>query len=244
MTNPDDQPWPDVLDDVTKALETLTAALEGDDDFSVLLQRVCDQVVRAVPGVDEVTVTMLRDGSPWTAATTSDTAADLDRDQYRADDGPCLRAARSGALFRVSVADVADKWPVFVQDAVAAGFGSFLSAPMTIDDEYAGAINCYSSRGHGFVELDEKLLDLYVSATTAALRAHRRYERARAMAEQLVIALDTRAVIDQAKGILMALRQIPAEEAFAVLVAQSQRENAKLHTVATRFVAHASGSRE
>ncbi|MCS7482975.1 ANTAR domain-containing protein [Umezawaea endophytica] len=241
MTDPDDHPWPDVLDDVTSALETLTAALAGDDDFTVLLQGVCDQVVHAVPGVDEVTVTMLRDGSPWTAATTSDTAAGLDRDQYRADDGPCLRAARSGALFRVSAADMADEWPVFIRDAVAAGFNSFLSAPLTIDDEYAGAINCYSSRGHGFADLDEKLLDLYVSATTAALRSHRRYERAHAMTEQLVVALDTRAVIEQAKGILMALRQISAEEAFAVLVEQSQQENAKLNTVATRFVTRASG---
>jgi hypothetical protein len=243
MNDPTGQSWPDVLDDVTDALGTLTEALDGDEDVEVVLQRVCDQVVRALPGVDEVTVTMVVGGTPTTAATTSTAAADLDRDQYRANDGPCLRAARSGELFRTSAADVADQWPTFVRDATAAGFDSFLSAPMTIDDSYAGAINCYSSRGHGFAELDEKLLDLYVSAATAALRSYNRYRQARAVAEQLVVALDTRAVIDQAKGILMALRQITAEAAFAVLVEQSQHENAKLHTVAARFVARASGGR-
>jgi AmiR/NasT family two-component response regulator len=62
--------------------------------------------------------------------------------------------------------------------------------------------------------------------------------RARDTGEQLRIALDSRAVIDQAKGILMALRQISADEAFTLLVEQSQRENVKLRDLATRFVAH------
>jgi AmiR/NasT family two-component response regulator len=54
----------------------------------------------------------------------------------------------------------------------------------------------------------------------------------------LRIALDSSAVIDQAEGILMALRQIGADEAFTLLVEQSQRENVKLRDLAGRFVAH------
>lgn len=61
-------------------------------------------------------------------------------------------------------------------------------------------------------------------------------------AEQLREALDSRAIIDQAKGILMALRQISAEEAFALLVEQSQRENVKVREVAVRFIALTTGA--
>ncbi|MEV6909089.1 GAF and ANTAR domain-containing protein [Amycolatopsis sp. NPDC051071] len=237
-----DETWPSVLDEVTGALETLTAALDSVEDFTVLLRQVCEQVTQAVPGVDEATVTLLTDdGSPTTIATTSEVVTELDHDQYAGGDGPCLRAARTGKLVRISVDDAADLWPAFAKDAKAAGFGSFLSAPLVIDADHSGAVNCYSARRHGFAELDEKLLDLYTSAVTAALRAYSRYQRAHDTTDQLRTALTTRAVIDQAKGILMAIRQISADEAFTLLVEQSQRENIKLRDLAVRFVDHATG---
>ncbi|WP_116201721.1 GAF and ANTAR domain-containing protein [Amycolatopsis circi] len=234
--------WPVALDDVTSALETLTAVLSTEDDFRLLLHQVCEQVTAAVPAVDEATVTLLRDGNASTAATTSDIAAELDRDQYAVGDGPCIQAASSGKLVRVAIAEAAERWPRFARDSEAAGFGSFLSAPLVVGDGQSGAVNCYSAHDHGFADLDEKLLDLFTSAATAALRVHARYTRARQTAEHLETALSTRAVIDQAKGILMALRQIDAKEAFAVLVEQSQRENVKVRDLAARFVAYATGA--
>jgi GAF domain-containing protein len=232
-----DDSWPEVLDEVTGALETLTAALDGVDDFTVLLRRVCEQVTRAVPGVDEASITLLADGVATTAATTNDTVAALDRDQYAAGDGPCLEAARTGNLVRVSLVDAAERWPTFATDSAAAGFVSFLSAPLVVEDGCAGAVNCYSTRDHGFAELDEKLLDLFAGAVTAALRTHRRYQQAHETAEQLREALTSRAVIDQAKGILMALYKVSADQAFTLLVEQSQNDNIKVRDLATRIIA-------
>jgi AmiR/NasT family two-component response regulator len=80
------------------------------------------------------------------------------------------------------------------------------------------------------------LLELYVTAVEAALRATSRYLSARRQAAHLRTALVSRAVIDQAKGIIMGARGITAEEAFQVLVEQSQQENVKLHDIATRLV--------
>jgi len=236
-----DESWPAGLDEVNAALKTLTASLEVRPDLPVLLQQVCEQVTAVVPGVDEATVTLLTDGAPTTAATTSEIAAQLDRDQYAGDDGPCLRAARTGALVRVSVAEAVDQWPRFAKDATTAGFGSFLSAPLVVGDGHAGAVNCYSASGHGFVDLDEKLLDLFTGIATALLRVHSRYLGAAASAGQLRMALESRAVIDQAKGILMAFRQVDADEAFALLVERSQRENRKLRDVATHIVTRVTG---
>jgi hypothetical protein len=104
-----DRSWPTVLDEVTGALESLTATLDTADDFTILLHQMCAQVVHAVPGVDEATVTLLTDNQPSTVASTSDVVTELDHDQYTVGDGPCLEAASSGKLVRVSVADAAGK---------------------------------------------------------------------------------------------------------------------------------------
>jgi hypothetical protein len=236
-----DKSWPAVLDEVTGALASLTATLATEDDFAVLLHQMCAQVVHAVPGVDEATITLLTDHQPATVASTGDVVTGLDHDQYAAGHGPCLEAADSGKLVRVSISEAAGTWPDFARDAAAAGFGSFLSAPLVITEEYGGGVNCYSRQDGGFAELDEKLLDLYTSAATPALRVYSRYQQARDTVEHLRTALTSRAVIDQAKGILMAVRQISADDAFTLLVEQSQRENRKLRDLAVQLVSQATG---
>ncbi|MEV6620988.1 GAF and ANTAR domain-containing protein [Amycolatopsis sp. NPDC051106] len=235
---PDAQPRAQVLDEVTGALEALTAALTDEEDLRVLLQRVCEQVTRAVPGVDAATITLLRGGEPYTPAGTSTVCVELDRDQYRLGAGPCLDAATSGRVTRVAIDAAADRWPRFAAGAAAAGMGSFLSAPIVIDGEHAGAVNCYSTDTTGFADLDEQLLELFTAAAEAGLRVFARYSHARDVAQQLQTALETRGVIEQAKGVIMAARRIPADEAFQVLVAQSQNGNIKLRDLAARLIAN------
>ncbi|WAL66893.1 GAF and ANTAR domain-containing protein [Amycolatopsis cynarae] len=227
---------------MTGALDSLTDLLQQEDDFHLLLRQVCAQVTRAVPGVEEATVTLLADGVPQTAAATRKALLDVDNEQYRTGDGPCLEAAKTGEIVRVAVGEARDRWPAFARVAEDAGVMSFLSAPLRVNAGNSGAINCYSTRPGGFADLDARLLNLYTVTVSAACRSHLRYLEARALAEGLRSALDSRAVIEQAKGILMAARGLTADEAFTVLVRQSQRENLKLRTVAERFVAKVSGS--
>ncbi|OZM74638.1 transcriptional regulator [Amycolatopsis antarctica] len=226
-----------MLEDVTGALETLADVLSRENEFGTLLHEVCEQVVRAVPGVEAATVALLEDGTPRTAASTDQEVAGLDEEQYSAAEGPCLEAAHSGKLVRVSLAEAQAQWPSFAKAAHEAGIGSFLSAPLMVDRQVSGAINCYSSQHHGFRELDARLLELYTAAVEAALRSARRFHQALELAEQLRAALRSRAVIDQAKGIVMAVRHIDADQAFTVLVEQSQQENTKLRDLAKRLVA-------
>jgi hypothetical protein len=117
--------------------------------------------------------------------------------------------------------------------------GSYLSAPLMADAEHCGAINLFSSQPHGFRELDSALLDLYVTAVETTLRAAARFRTARRLVEQLKQAMNSRPVIEQAKGILMAARGVSEDEAFALLTERSQHQNLKLRDVAARFVAEA-----
>ncbi|MCR6483645.1 GAF and ANTAR domain-containing protein [Amycolatopsis sp. OK19-0408] len=232
-----------LLDDVTGALEGLTAVLRQEDDFRVLLRHVCLQVRQAVPGVGEASITLATGDEPHTASATSDVVHDLDRDQYRLGDGPCLEAIRTGKIVRTSVTDAAERWPDFARGARDAGFGSFLAAPLVADDEYCGAVNCFGRQDDGFAEIEAQLLELYTAAVEAVFRVYHRYVQARETADHLRTALTSRAVIDQAKGMLMAIRRIDADDAFAVLVEQSQRENTKLREVAEQFVARVVAAR-
>ncbi|MFD1147000.1 ANTAR domain-containing protein [Saccharothrix hoggarensis] len=230
------------LDDVTDALGSLSQLLEQEENLEVILDRVCRQVVQAIPGADRASVTLLRDGGPHTAATTDERAGEVDEAQYRAGSGPCLEAATTGKVVRVAVAEAHERWPVFAAAAARLGVSSYLSAPLFIDAEYRGSLNLYGEQDHGFRELDAALLELYTTAAETALRNARRYLKTRQHVVHLREALNSRAVIDQAKGIIMGAHRIPADEAFTLLVERSQRDNVKLRDVAERFVADVIGT--
>jgi GAF domain-containing protein len=224
------------LDEVTGALEALSAALESSGELETMLQLVCHQVIQVVPGADMASVTLVRDGEATTAACTDERVFSIDVDQYRAGDGPCLQAAATGKIVRVEVETAIERWPEFTRSALAAGVASYLSAPLVVDALHAGALNLYGLHSHGYRDVEAALLEVYLAAVEAALRATSRYLAVQRQAAQLRTALVSRAVIDQAKGILMGARGITADEAFQVLVEQSQRENIKLHDIAERLV--------
>jgi GAF domain-containing protein len=231
------------VDDVTSALDHLADVLDQEDDLPSILRRVCQQAVHAIGEADMASVSLSRDGEPETAAVTDDRAVEIDKAQYTAGQGPCLHAASTRQVVRVTVAGVRERWPDFADAAGQAMVASYLSAPLVIDEEYSGSLNLYGTQPHGFGELDAALLELYTAAAEAALRGARRYLRAREHTGQLRTALSSRAVIDQAKGIIMAARQVTADEAFTIMVEQSQRQNVKLRDLAQRFITDVVGDR-
>lgn len=229
------------LDEVTAALESLTELLEREDDLGRILDGVCAQVIVAIPEADMASLTVIRDGRPETLACTDKRVLPVDAAQYATGTGPCLEAATTGEVVRVDVEQAAELWPGFTSDARAIGVASYLAAPLAVEDSFAGALNLYSFGKHGFQELDAALLELFAIAVDGALLNTRRYLAARTLAGQLEHALGSRSVIDQAKGILMALHGVDAEQAFAMLVERSQQENVKVRVVAESVVAKAIG---
>ena len=223
------------VDEVTKALVSLADIL-GEDDLPAMLERVSHQAVRAIQEADVASVSVLRDGIGETLATTDELATEIDKAQYTAGEGPCLEAAVTGEVVRVRVAEATARWPGFADAAGAAAVGSYLSAPLFVVREYRGALNLYSLADHGFGRLDAALLELYTTAASAALRAAERYLVAGDHIDQLRDALVSRAVIDQAKGVIMAIRGVSPDAAFEVLAEQSQQENVKVRDLAQRFI--------
>ena len=224
------------LDEVTGALSGLGEVLGREEELGRVLQCSVNQVVEAIPGADMASVSVLRGDSAETAASTSERVWAIDSDQYAAGDGPCLEAARTGQIVRVGDREGMQRWPEFARSARAAGVRSYLSAPLFIDETFAGSLNLYATQDGSFGDLDEKLLALYTTAAVTAIANARRYTAARDLASNLQRALESRAVIDQAIGALMAMRGIDAQAAFEVMARESQNTNTKLRDVAARIL--------
>jgi ANTAR domain/GAF domain len=230
------------LDAAAVAIESLSALPIADRSLEDVLHGVAANAVKAVAGADAVSITVL-DPPMRTVAHTDDDILALDHKQYASRQGPCLEAAQTRRPVRVAMEEDERRWPEFTSAARAAGVRATLSMPLIIasavpagDDELVGSLNAYSRSTKAFDLFDEKLLGLYTGAASQALVDSRRWQRLRETVDQLEQALVSRADIEQAKGVLRTRHGGSADDAFALLVEQSQRENIKLRHIARRIL--------
>jgi len=201
--------------------------------------RLCREGPDSVPGAADVSVTLLSGNQANTPAASGPVAAGLDEWQYAADGGPCLQSARTGEVVLVTDMAAETRWPDFIPHAVAAGASSSLSVPLPLSQHTAGAVNIYSKTVGGLDELSIKVATTLAEYAAIAMTNASVYDRTAALAQNMKTAMSSRAVIEQAKGILIGERRCSPDEAFAVLAHLSQDTNRKLRDVATALVAQA-----
>ena len=209
----------------------------GETDLHGVLTRVAELAQRTLPGADEVSITLVRDGRPYTAAYTGEIALQLDERQYERDAGPCLQAASEKVT--ISVPDTASdtRWDGWAPKAAAAGVGSVLSVGLPILESVTGAVNIYGLRPRAFDDDTVQLAQRFAGYATVALANAHLHDSTANLAQHMQAAMESRAVIEQAKGIIMGERRCSADEAFAVLTKISQDSNRKLRDVAAALVA-------
>ncbi|MFI7068839.1 GAF and ANTAR domain-containing protein [Micromonospora sediminicola] len=225
--------------DPGEALAELSRIRLDEVELADVLDRVAALANRAVPGSAHVSVSLSQAGANRTIAHTSDLARELDEWQYRHDDGPCLDAAVSAVS--VSLPDLAEeqRWPGSAAHARSAGTGSSLSIGLPIQEAVTGALNMYATSPHAFDHAATKLAEEFAAYAAVALANAHLYTTAAVLARQMQEAMRSRAVIEQAKGIIMGERRCSAGEAFTLLAKLSQDTNRKLREVAEALVARA-----
>jgi GAF domain-containing protein len=130
-----------------------------------------------------------------------------------------------------------ERWPEFTRQAFDRGVRSTLSIPLPVQRQVIGALNLYASESHRFdAGVVVELADNFGAYAAVAIANTRLYLSAASLAEQMQAAMTSRAVIEQAKGMLMVQRQCNAEDAFDILVAMSQQTHRRLRHVATALV--------
>ena len=222
----------------TETLERLGRLSLRDLSMEGLLQTVADLTKTVMPGHPEASVTLLVNGSPHTVASTGQLATDLDEAQYDRGHGPCLHAARTGELIEIADTRTDSRWLDYMSRAAEHGALSSLSVPLAIDEDeqIAGGLNIYAREPHAFDEDSRSAATRFAPyAAVAASNVHA-YRSAVDRADDLQTALETRGVIDQAKGILMGRHKLTADQAFQVLAQMSLKTNRKLRAVADDLV--------
>lgn len=210
-------------------------------DLDVFLDRLVRLAVRAVPAALACGITLRRDGQPFTVASSDAFAAQIDEIQYDTDEGPCLHALRTGRTVQIDDLAAERRWERFGPAALAHGMVSSLSLPLTVDGHVAAALNLYARSPRAFSAADADMARALAAQCTAALEVSLHRTDQALLREQLGAALRSRAVIDQALGILMAQQRCTAREAFELLRQASQHRNRKLREVAADVVTAVTG---
>ena len=221
-----------------EALERLGRLSLRELSMDSLLQTVADLTKSVMPGNPEASVLLLVKDRPTTVVSTGQLATALDETQYDRGHGPCLHAARTGELTEIPDTRAEDRWPDYTPRAVEHGNLSSLSIPLAIDpdEQVTGALNIYARRSHAFDRASRSVATRfgpYAAVATGNLYA---YQSARDRAENLKVALESRAVIDQAKGVLMERYKLTPDQAFQRLAQASMNANRKLRDVADHLV--------
>ncbi|MGY1710304.1 GAF and ANTAR domain-containing protein [Geodermatophilus sp. SYSU D00758] len=215
----------------------------GDLQLGQVLQRVATLAGATVPGAEQVSVTLVEDGRASSVAFTGSLAAQLDERQYDKGFGPCLDAALSGTTVVLTDLDNEQRYPDFAAVARRAGVTAAASVGMPVPSRTVGGINVYSLNGRGLDEESVRVAEVFASYAAVAVANAGLLHSTAQLAESMRRAMDTRATIEQAKGILVARTGCTPEQTFDFLVSQSQKTNRKLRDLAAELVAEAQRDR-
>lgn len=202
----------------------------GDDDVEHILGLIVRGAIRTVPHVQHAGITLVERGAVEAWAPSSRLVRDLDRLQNDLGEGPCLDAIWSEHRTVVEDMETAnDRWPRFAPAAARRGIRSLLSFQLFAERGSAGALNLYAAEPGVFDDRSADIGAMFAAQAALALHGAKRVAG-------LNLALASRDIIGEAKGILIERFDVAPEQAFAMLSEASQHTNLKLVDVATWLV--------
>jgi GAF domain-containing protein len=217
------------------ALDELALLVLKEESTQTVLQKVVELVARVMPAGSDVSMTVLRNEQPTTAAFTGPRALALDETQYGHGSGPCIEAAIGGHITEISDGRTETRWPDYMPALLDAGALSTLAVPVPAAQLSAG-LNVYAPTVGAFSEEDRRAAARFADFAAVALTNIDALQDARELAENMRRAMEFRSVIEQAKGILIERYKVTADGAFRLLADASQRANRKLRDVAEELV--------
>ncbi|MEU8821585.1 GAF and ANTAR domain-containing protein [Actinoplanes sp. NPDC048796] len=171
-------------------------------------------------------------------AASQDNAKWLELFQLQSREGPCLEAFRSGRpVAETHLSAASGRWPLFAPRAVAAGFRTVHAFPLRVRHEVIGALNVFgTAAGAGFDAAGVPVVQALADVAAIGLLHQRALLREQTLTEQLQHALDSRVIIEQAKGVIMHAFDVDAVEAFRLIRGYSRRRNTRIADLAASIV--------
>ena len=221
------------------SLAALSAVVTGDAGIEPTLVRIAALAVNAIPGAEGAGLTLLERSRPQTVVATAEFVTTVDDIQYLLDEGPCVSAVAEGRTVTSGNLGGEPQWPRFGPRVGRLGVHSVLSLPLLVGDRVIGAMNVYAHPKGAFDTDSVRLGEAFAGPAAVSVANAQLLAEAQRVIEQLREALVSRAVIDQAIGIMMSRGGGSADAAFDRLRQMSNTENVKLAEVARLLVVDA-----
>ncbi|SNS74146.1 GAF domain-containing protein [Actinoplanes regularis] len=232
MTKVSDMAQPPLSDVFIEMADTLV------DDFDVLdfLHTLTERCVELL-GVTAAGL-MLTDGAGnlQVVAASSERTRLLELFQLQTDEGPCVDCFRTGTAVSVDDLTTARRWPRFTTAASQAGFAAVHALPMKLRTEVIGALNLFETEPGALDQEKLRVGQALADIATVGLLQQRAIHARDVLTEQLQAALNSRVLIEQAKGLLAERLQIDVAQAFTILRSTARNHNRKLSDLAQALV--------
>jgi GAF domain-containing protein len=216
-----------------KTLVELADTLVADFDVVDLLTRLADRCVDVLDVGAAGLMLAAPDGGLRVMASSSETMRVLELFELQAEEGPCLDCYRTGQPVVNQDLDAADgRWPRFAAEVLAAGFRSVHALPMRLRGTVIGALNLFHIERGEMRQVDLDAAQAFADVATIAILQHRAALEAQVLNDQLNHALNSRVVIEQAKGMVAERERLDMEQAFATLRRYARNHNLRLVDVA------------
>ncbi len=223
-------------DGLRDSLGRLSRLSSGALGLEQLLTRVAGYAVAAIPGADGAGLTLLEEDRPDTVVVTADFVREVDSIQYGLGQGPCITAAREGLTVLSGSLGGDPRWPRFGGAVARLGVHSVVSLPMITADGVVGAMNVYAREKHAFDDRAAEIGEIYAAPAAVAVQNAQVLAQTQRLAARLQEALETRAVVERAVGIVLSRQGGTVTEALNRLRSISQQEHHKLALVAQSVV--------
>jgi GAF domain-containing protein len=221
---------------VDQAANSLTELrLEG-QSIDSLLEYIGRLGVQGLDGWDAAAASLVTGNRVATYGPTDPKVNRVDQAQYDANSGPCVDALKTGEPQYFDGSSVQPDWRKFAETAADCGIYSVLSFPLRLEDQVIGALNFYSSERDAARPGQREEGSMFAAQAAIVISNAQAYLQKETQVAQLEEGLQTRTMIGQATGLLMAQEGLTSDEAFQKLVRVSQNANIKLRDVAQRYV--------
>ena len=220
-----------------KTLSRFAVVLPARYDLETVLTELTESVT-AVLGLSGAGVTMADDGRLRFVTAVSEASGDLERNQEQQQAGPCRDAYDTGDVVRVTdVREESTRWPEFSAAATHLSVAGVAGIPMRLADQIIGALNLYASRPRVWSDEEIAVAGVLANVATSYVVNASKLRQQEQLTEQLQHALESRVIIEQAKGITAQQNSVTIDQAYQLMRGHARKNNASLRLVAEAIVA-------
>lgn len=217
-------------------LQSFVSSMAHSYDRVEMCYQLCDHTVDVL-GVAGAGVAVIdQDQQLRFVTATNENIIAIEETQESEQQGPCVEAFRTQTIVSIEEIQALDRWPVYKSVAADLGLRSVLGVPLSTNTQHLGAFNVYHDEVRAWTSDELAIARVLSDMATAYLVRTSELSEARRVTEQLQGALDSRVVIEQAKGILAGAKGITVDEAFELLRAHARNNNLPLAELAGAVV--------